>query len=210
MQENPNGNTIYQYMDGTQVTHVARTGEKIYVYPDGSTKQMDADGGGIIVDESGKRSDFKEGGDIEFEKKRLAKAKEPLDESLENRDPSTEEEGNDDSSVASAGNFWSILSAERAARKVKGKTKEKFLVNGDKKDKVKTRRMVPQDQPEQATAAQADNGVNVSQIDSGMVEAERLQTLLGSDDTDSVDPLGDPECGVERICCWMDATSKSG
>jgi len=221
VQKNPNGNTVYQYMDGTQVTHVASTGEKIYVYPDGSTKQMDADGGGIIVNKDGQRSDFNEGGDIAFEKKRLAKAKEPLDESLENRASSTEE-GNADigGAIKERNNFWSTLVAERATRKIKEKVKEKFLLrNGQKKDKVKVngqkkgncRRMVPQVQPQQATAAQADNGVTDFQIGSGVVEAERLQrdnlmnqALLGSDayDADSNDP--------ERICCWMDATSKSG
>jgi len=222
VQENPNGNTVYQYMDGTQVTHVARTGEKIYVYPDGSTKQVDADGGGVIVDEAGQRSDFKEGGDAEFEAKRLAKAKEPLDESLENHASSTEEEPDSPDDTKQTDNFWATLKAERAARKAKAK----FLANANRKrkEKRKNRRMVPLDQMQQVTAAQADKDLADFQFDIEAVEAERQQrdnrmkqALLGSDtpsDTPSdftsiasteysFDPV--QECNPDR-CCWMDLT----
>jgi len=41
IQENPNGNIVVRHADGTQVTHVAATGEKVFVYPDGTTKQVD-------------------------------------------------------------------------------------------------------------------------------------------------------------------------
>ena len=72
-------------MDGTTVTHVA-SGAKIYVYPDGSSKQVDLDGSGVIIDQNGERTDFTYGGDAKFEADRLARDKRPLDESQENTD----------------------------------------------------------------------------------------------------------------------------
>ena len=70
-------------MDGTTITHVA-TGEKIYVYPDGTTKQVDVDGTGIILNKAGDRTDFRFGGDAAFDADRLARDKLPLGESDEN------------------------------------------------------------------------------------------------------------------------------
>ena len=219
MQENSNGNTIYQYMDGTQVTHVARTGEKIYVYPDGSTKQVDADGGGVIVDEAGQQTDFKEGGDKEFETKRLAKAKEPLDESLENRASTDEEDDSAEDTTKHRDNFWATLRAERNARKDKGK----FLANANRKRKEKrknkTRRMVPKEQPKQVPVApsaastiskysfDADNSFNpIEQFHDALLGGDTpsdMTSVASAETLNCYDPMED--CDPDR-CCWMDIT----
>ena len=190
-------------MDGTQVTHVARTGEKIYVYPDGSTKQVDADGSGIIFDEAGERTDFKEGGDAKFEARRLAKDKGPLDESLENVASSTDEEPDSPDDGNQLHNFWSTLKAERAARKAKPNLAH---ANRARKEKRQNRRMVPRDQPRQAQAAKADLtdfqfGGEDSRMDRRLL-ANNAATSVASTEY-SLDPL--EECEPER-CCWIDVS----
>merc|ERR1712224_839396 len=64
-------------------THVA-SGSKIFVYPDGSSKQVDVDGSGVIIAKDGTRTDFTYGGDAAFEADRIASDKRPLDEAEEN------------------------------------------------------------------------------------------------------------------------------
>merc|ERR1712025_1500378 len=55
-------------------------------YPDGSSKQVDLDGTGVIIAKDGTRTDFTYGGDAKFEADRMAADKRPLDESEENVD----------------------------------------------------------------------------------------------------------------------------
>ena len=81
----PDPESPLQQMDGTTVTHVA-SGQKVHVYPDGSSKQVDLDGSGVIIGKDGTRTDFTYGGDAKFEADRLASDKRPLDESEENTD----------------------------------------------------------------------------------------------------------------------------
>merc|ERR1712025_1416536 len=96
------------YMDGTQITHVSRTGEKIIVYQDGE------------------RSEFAKGGDAEFEADRLARDKAPLDSADENSpgDSSTEEEpdssdesGNERNNFFKHFNFGGLGNATQARNK---------------------------------------------------------------------------------------------
>ena len=73
-------------MAGTEVTHVAMTGQKIYKYRDGAIKQVEPDGSGVTVDEKGNQKEFAPGGDEEFDNERAANDKKPLDEADENSD----------------------------------------------------------------------------------------------------------------------------